>query len=77
MTKDLLEVAANEIFVQTFLMTPLTTHPILIQSHLVKMERFAFSKIRHFSDIKHSCRVLDVCFFSAGYLPEYFMHVFL
>lgn len=77
MTKDLLEVAANEMFVLNFCCDPLTTYQNLIQSHLLEIERFALSKIRHFLAIQLYCRVLDFWFISSGYLPEYLVNVFL
>jgi len=40
MTKSLLEVAANEMFMLYFSPDPPTTHPILIQPSLLEMERF-------------------------------------
>lgn len=40
MTKGLLEVAANEMFVLNFSPDAPTTHPVLIQSHLLEIEKF-------------------------------------
>lgn len=48
LTKSLLEVAANEMFMLNFSPDPSTTHPILIQPHLLEMEMFALSKTEDF-----------------------------
>lgn len=48
MTKSLLEVSANEMFMLNFSPDTPTTHPILIQPHLLETERFALSKTKDF-----------------------------
>lgn len=48
MTKSLLEVAANEMFMLNFSPDPPSTHTILIPPHLLEIERFALYKTEDF-----------------------------